>query len=152
MILITCAFCYPYLGKDFGYSASQVDEYRICYMFAHVNILHLGVNLFSYFILSRLLRGTVFSPICLAIGYLATFGTEMDTPTIGISAVCFAQMGIVSAYDYQFKWCQLMWVSCIILNSVGYAMGTMNCYLHGVAFLYGLTIALTFKLVQRWLK
>jgi len=125
---------------------------RITYMFVHIKLAHLLINLFSFNALFRILSKTIranvlFTAMILA-AVAATFGSEGVLPTVGASGVVFFLFGVYSVL-YFSKPLLLFILADAVLNVVSFYFANTNIYVHAFSYAYGIAFILLFKAYYR---
>lgn len=134
--------------SQIGYYQGCEALYRMTYMFAHANILHLIVNIYASEVIYRLLkrRGLISLPLQITMplaGFIMTYGTELTLPTVGMSGVAFFLYGVLFASDIKHLWQSAVLTA--LLNIVPYLLGAkINILIHLVGFLYGILFYLIY--------
>lgn len=146
-INIVCVLMYVFSfwldTSVFGYSQTTGVTEHITYMFAHSSLLHLVGNLVAFNLLWSALEkinlrwGVIVSFIA---AILATWLSEMSVPTVGLSGVCFAMVGVMSTRLYgngDFMFALLT----IALAQVAICIwGTSNVLNHAASFAIALLL------------
>lgn len=139
------------MAELLGFSSSSPVYTRISYLICHTNILHLIINLFAIYKMREyaeakietMINGKVtryIMPAMIMCAVLATFGSEMNLPTVGLSGVLFAFIGFVTVIIHN-KFSIYYIAITIIFNAIGYFIGNVNIFIHIIAFAYGAAIA-----------
>lgn len=136
------------LTSAMGYYEGSDMITRVLYMFCHANIFHLIVNLYAIYKVRELSEvliekrigikhmSNIVLVIAFAIGFLATFGSEGVLPTVGISGVISAYLGIVTVSLWnKYSWTFL--ITTLIFNLIAYFIGNSNVMVHSLSFIYG---------------
>ncbi len=113
---------------------------RCSYSFYHASLLHAALNLWCFLSLSFLYD---VSPARLAIAFGIAVAAPplvlVSTPTVGLSAVCFALLGLV-AFQVRRK---IYWQSCIALYIlIGFLFPAANGAIHLYSYVAGLIVGL----------
>ncbi len=144
IIVLTCFAMAHYDGAGYAYGSTYQ---RFIYMFAHANILHLAMNLIAYFSISQMVKGTAMQYTPFLAAFLATFGTECDIPTVGLSGVIYAMLATTTYYFEQSRWRILSFA--VVANGLYYLIGSVNVGLHVLSFAYSLIFTLIYDLYER---
>ena len=124
------------------------------YLFLHANIIHLIINAFSliatwivmqcffrkwYFFLVpfALAVATSFIPLCI-----------FDKPTVGVSGVIYAMVGMILPY-FQFKKSYLFYLTITISLLVSFFLQNSNFWLHLFCLSGGVVFTIIYKLIIR---
>lgn len=98
--LFVLAFILVYLFFDtsLGYTNTSPFYTHFTYLFQHASVIHLLLNSISFIVvctlLERIMKWRVFIPISFAIGFIASFFAVYELPTVGISSVIYAIIGL----------------------------------------------------------
>lgn len=135
--IIICAICYHV--DNLGYTYGSTWQ-RLTYSFAHAGLLHLSINMLSFLSLSLPLRHSPYIALSMLCAVLATFGTEMYVPTVGLSGVCYALLGVHTVLSG--RWIRIG-LSAAAYNFIIWAVSdSVNVWVHCAAYAYGAVIAL----------
>lgn len=148
-INIVCVLMYVFSfwldTSVFGYSQTTGVTERVTYMFAHSSLLHLVGNLVAFNLLWSALEkinlrwGVIVSFVA---AILATWLSEMSVPTVGLSGVCFAMVGVMATRLYgngDFMFALLT----IALAQVAICIwGTSNVLNHAASFAIALLLTI----------
>jgi membrane associated rhomboid family serine protease len=130
-----------------GYHESSSWYTRFTYIFASTNILHLAINLYAYSVFNKVFQ-KLFIPnhkyIAFIVAILATFGTEQSLPTVGLSGVVYAMLGITCAKVHTRQMILSMLVV-LAINVISFFFGQSNVFLHCLCFTYSLIISLIYE-------
>lgn len=140
IVILTCCACY-YL-KDVGFTYDSTWE-RFVYMFAHANGIHLFINVLTFFTLTQYMNGTLLQYTPFAIAVLATFGSENDMQTVGLSGVLYAMLATCAYYFDKYRWKIIL--GAISVNAFYMIFGNVNVILHSLCFLYSLIITFLYE-------
>ncbi len=129
-----------FLNTDIlGYTNTTPFSFRITYIFAHANIFHLVGNIYSLYIFKKLFDPTKLNTyliISTLSAIIATYGTEQSLPTVGISAIIYALLGIYYA-QHTSKRAIIYILTIFVLNYLPYIIGLpFNAHLHTLSFTY----------------
>lgn len=134
----------------FGFTADRGWPFRVSYLFAHATMLHLSLNMLSFYLLFKMVKRSIPNTHLLLSGaivvaILATFGSEMQYPTIGASGVVMFLYGcFVVFYPSRTVFINLAVLAAV--NILTYFVGHTNGLLHLFAFIYGLLFAAAFRI------
>lgn len=134
LIIIISASCY--YVNDLGFTEHSTWQ-RFTYMFSHANIIHLTLNWLAFYVLAEYVKLTpfLFTPYIIAV--LATFGSEMSLPTVGLSGVCYAMLGTSCYYaEGTSRWRII--IAFIFSNGFMLIGGHINVILHTLCFVYSI--------------
>ena len=146
---VVAAFCtaawavslfYPL--ESYGYYEGCPLFNRVSYMFVHTGLLHLAVNMYAFFSVSRAATSrhrpaAVFLPAFLA-GVAMTFGTEHVVPTCGLSGVVYFLLGFHAAGAGRSVFVATS-ALCVVAWLVSHAAGlAVNNTVHAAGFMYGI--------------
>lgn len=144
-LIVFCLLCLPIDVSAVGVSQGCTLWQRLCYSFFHANIIHAAVNCWC------LLSICFARPISiwqLVVAYIIASTYPIDTlsawygnqlPTVGLSGVIFALLGIISVMSR--KW----WLNVAIIGSfimAGFFLPHINATLHLYCYLVGLLVGL----------
>lgn len=137
-----------FLTDAFGFSATSPLCTRISYLLCHVGMVHFALNAYGIFILHEFVEliceknglsrrfSYLFPLFMIALAVLATFGTELSRPTVGLSGVLCAYMGFVAAWQHN-KGTLALIATFVMFNLIGFFTDSMNIGLHILSFFYG---------------
>lgn len=81
-----------------GYTNTSPLYTHLTYIFQHASILHLIINSVSFIVvfstLEQFVRRKIFLPISFFIAIVTSFLTMYDVPTVGVSSVIYAMIGL----------------------------------------------------------
>ncbi|MCL2650321.1 MAG: rhomboid family intramembrane serine protease [Candidatus Azobacteroides sp.] len=84
--------------KSIGYTDKSPVWTHFTYMFQHANIIHLTINSLAFIgmfrILEKIINKYELAIAILLIGFLASFMSMYQLPTVGISGAIYAMVGI----------------------------------------------------------
>ena len=87
--------------KRLGYTTSSPFWTHFTYMFQHANIIHLGLNSIAFLgmfrVLEKIINKYFLSASILSIGFIASFMSMYELPTVGISSAIYTMIGIYLA-------------------------------------------------------
>jgi membrane associated rhomboid family serine protease len=140
----------------FGYTQNSPLYTRCTYMFIHLGIIHIACNITAFYYcfkaLQQALNQFIIAIAMTAGAYLASFGSEQQMPTIGLST---AVMFIFGALALMFPSKQMMkaTIALAAFSILQYAITVLtdiniNLKAHLYAFLYGAIFALTCKTIK----
>lgn len=119
---------------------------RFIYPIFHASFFHMAFNAYCFVLIMRILRKTkaMSDALILIISYISavacTFVSEMSLPTIGLSGVIYAMIGI---YSYlRLSGCLWNVLIILLINIIAYHVGTSNVFIHLSCWACG--FALTF--------
>lgn len=144
-VVLIVLYCFG-VGETWGVFRGCNPTNRLLYHFAHSSVLHMGINVWCFVCL-------VFAfdlPLsALLVAYVIAACTPLwwDTPTIGLSAVCYALMGMQSTHSCN----KLRYHSFV---SVALLAGLLMPHVNGVIHLYSYVAGVLFGIVKppaRWL-
>lgn len=145
MVILMC--CALYHISDLGFMNGSSYE-RITYMFSHANLIHLGINILGFFVMYNLLKNTIFIYTQFIFAYIATFGSEMAIPTVGLSGCVYAMFGSLFYYlDKQGK-IRLGFTS-LLCNLIMLVGGNVNVMLHLLSFVYSLLFTYIYGTIRK---
>lgn len=126
---------------------------RIGYSFFHVSLLHAAINAWCFISILFLYNVTWWRlAVAYAIAVAAPDFVLSTTPTVGLSAVCFALLGSI-AFQAQRK---IYYNSCMALYiALGFMFPLVNGWLHFYSYVAGLFVGFLtcpIKRKQKWSK
>lgn len=123
---------------------------HLTYMFLHANIIHLLVNSFSFLsmwiIMKRFYRKGYFYFIPFILAVLTSFIPLciFDKPTVGVSGVIYAMIGMILPY-YHIKKFYLFYISIAVSLIISFYVPSINFYLHLFCFIGGILFTVFYK-------
>lgn len=140
LVFITSFF---YDTSVLGYSESTGMINRVTYMFAHASLVHFIINMVSFNMLARAIKGGRGVVIGVVSAAAATFGSEMSIPTVGLSGVIYAMLGYIFALNPRCKSYNMALLLAVAVNiALSFIVSSSNCTVHLLSLAYG--VALTF--------
>lgn len=143
--------------EGFGICKGSPLLQRLTYHFFHANIIHASINAWCILTLAFIYHTTI-TELFLAYAIAATYPIDAissaccsiipTTPTVGMSAICFALMG-QTFYRVRHKWYYTACVFAIIANGfmlpqIAHALGTTiaqpNYIIHIYCYVVGLMV------------
>lgn len=83
---------------ELGYTNTSPLYTHLTYFFQHASILHLFLNSVSFIVmftvLDKIIERKIFLSITFSIGIVSSFLAMYDVPTVGISSVIYAMIGL----------------------------------------------------------
>lgn len=146
IIIIICALL-PLNAPQFGISTLSPFSNRLTYMWVHSNIFHAIINgwcLLAVTAVYRLRNLALITAIAIAASCPDMWLTE--TPTIGLSGVCFALMGLASlksARPVRFNFYALSFLA------IGFLFPHVASWLHLYCYLSGIVAGCISYLIRR---
>jgi len=151
LFILTCIIVYLVSFwvdvRVLGFTAEAPSYTRLTYMFTHIGLLHLVLNMVSFHFLytsvNMVIKSGVLFPVMILGAFLATYGAEMDLPTIGASGVVlFLFGGYAALYPSRNL---LIYLSVFaVVNLVTYYFKNTNIFVHLHAFIFGLLFTLIY--------
>jgi len=138
-------FYYP---LHFGYSETSNFYTHFTFMFVHIGLYHLIINLYVFYTLYEVLEkklGSYALWLPLLVSFLASFICEYKIPTIGLSGVVFSMLALFFVF-YRLK--KSNYILNTLILSIGLIVGyfyNVNIKLHIVCFLSSLVIGIVIK-------
>lgn len=125
---------WPTTGVCVGCSINQ----RLTYSFFHASIIHAAINTWCFLSILFLYKIRMWQMFMAYLIAAAAPGfTLMSTPTVGMSAVCFALLGMIA---FQTKR-RLYYNGCMALYIViGFIFPYVNGWLHLYSYVAGLSV------------
>jgi len=84
--------------KSIGYTNTSPVWTHFTYMFQHANVIHLTINSLAFIgmfrALEKRINKNILALIILSIGFIASFLSMFEIPTLGISGAIYAMVGI----------------------------------------------------------
>ena len=123
---------------------------HLTYMFLHAGIIHLLINSFSFvsawIIMKRFYRKGYFYVVPFALAFLTSFIPLciFDKPTVGVSGVVYAMIGMILPY-FNFKKTYLFYLSIALSLIVSFFIHSSNFYLHLFCFIGGVLFTVFYK-------
>ena len=134
-------------GHEVAITVHSNIQARLCYSFFHVSCFHALLN--AWCLLSIIFIHNI-SPSRLCLAYaIAVCAPDIvlsETPTIGLSALCFALLGIISLQvrdRLYFNICIALYIGVALLSP------GVNAWLHLYAYLTGVSLALMIYPIPR---
>lgn len=155
LFILVFIVIYILFGIELGYTNTSPLYTHITYIFQHASILHLIINSISFIVvftmLDKLADRKMFIPISFAIGVVASFWAMYDIPTVGVSAVIYAMIGLyigITLFHKDIKIADtrkyLLFIFCIILSlAISYFKEGSNYLIH----LNSLFLGCTFRVI-----
>lgn len=139
-ILVITAFALEPGWKDVGIRTDCHTFQRLVYHFFHVSPLHAAINAWCFLSVVFIYNVTWMEIIVAsAIASLAPDFVLSATPTVGLSAICFALLGLISLRTAR----KLYFIACIALCiAIGFLFPSVNGLLHLYSYLAGLLVGL----------
>lgn len=133
-----------------GFTAEGALFHRVTYLFAHATVLHLFLNMLSFhflfFAVNREIRNSHLLLSAAIVGaILATFGAEMQYPTVGASGVVVFLYGCF-VVQHPTRNVLINLGVFVAINVVTYIFANTNIWIHLFAFVYGACFALLHRL------
>lgn len=152
-------YCWICNINVYGYGYSDTTDYinRFLYMFYHSNILHLAFNCIAVFsLIEAISNETIFGRwfiilSSVVIGFLGTFGSECELPTIGMSGVAFALIGM-RTYYYRNRLWVIVVIETLLLQIIVPFFTSINVQVHSLCFIYGIGLMFIISKVKLYLK
>lgn len=142
--ILICCICYHIEGLGYSYGSTWQ---RLTYLFAHVGLLHLTVNIISFSSLSLALRNTNYVWLAFPCAIAATYGSELYVPTVGLSGVCYALLGIHTALSG--KWIKIG-LTAALYNFIIWAVSdNVNVSVHCLSYAYAILVIACIKLYHK---
>lgn len=159
IICIICIIVYFTSGIELGYSVQSPLYTHITYMFQHATGLHLSINLLSFttiFIsLQKINNRVTWFIASIIIAVIASFFSMYKAPTVGLSGLIYAMLGIYiiqTMADHKVRIVNvkryILFIAMIILSLLlSFFASHSNIILHTLCFVLGaITSALYFGL------
>lgn len=145
LLTITCIAVYLFAehpAQSYGYSSIQSDVgYHVIFMFAHVSLLHLMLNLFALWSLIPLYKAFSLYKmmlIPLSASIAASYFAVMMLPTVGLSGLLYAMIGML-CYNMARNGLHRQLFNIIIITttiSIIQSKDHVNVMLHIFSFLF----------------
>lgn len=148
IVLLTVIYFFQPHVSEIGFSDTSSVCSHFTYQFYHASILHLITNCIAFYVC---LNERVFSVrksllIAYTISVICSFFLMRDIPTVGLSGLVFALLGITYG-SYVSKYNTLMVAICV---APGFFMPNVNAMLHLYCLMVGFTISLTICSIRRY--
>lgn len=124
---------------------------HITYMFLHAGIIHLLINSLSFIsawiIMKRFYKKGYFYLVPFVLAFLTSFIPLciFDKPTVGVSGVVYAMVGMILPY-FNFKKAYLFYLSIAVSLIVSFFIHSSNFYLHLFCFIVGVLFTVFYKI------
>ncbi len=152
LFVITFILVYSFFGLELGYTDKSGILSHFTYMFQHINIIHLLLNSFSFIVvwiaLQKHVKHLYILPMFL-IAFVASFlpYASFATPTVGVSGVVYAMMGILALY-LRKKNLAIFLLSVLIALIISYFVPNSNFFIHLYCFLGGVVYGMFDKMTN----
>jgi membrane associated rhomboid family serine protease len=150
--LFVAAFilCFIFCGTEAGYTGTSPWWSHLTYNFQHAGIIHLLVNSLSFIGLFRLMERFLnryrLAALIIATGFVASFLSMHETPTVGASAMVYAMTGAFFALinlcrdikildKRKFALFVTSIAACLLVSAL---KGNSNFFLHVFALIIGM--------------
>ena len=132
--------------RDLGTTLGSPLSTRMTYHFFHASVLHAVLNVWCLLSLAFFYHVTATELVlsyCIAslypVGWMHDVLGATAVPTVGLSAVCFALMGMVTYRVVRKRY----YTACIVtLIGIGFLMPNVNAVIHLYAYLAALLVGL----------
>jgi membrane associated rhomboid family serine protease len=150
LFVLIFILCFIFFDTDIGYTWTSPWWTHLTYQFQHAAMIHLLINSLAFVGMFRLLEKFVnrclLAATVLALGFVASFLSMYDVPTVGASAMVYAMMGIFFSmlnlcHDIKIidkRRFTLFLVSLFACLTVSALKGNSNFFLHLFALMIGL--------------
>lgn len=139
--------------RMFGYNLTSEFWTRFTYMFSHEKLFHLALNLLAIDMLlvtlKRITGINMLLSVALFGAFLASFGSEMELPTIGASGVMYFLLG----YYFARRWHPgLLVLLCVILagNALSGLFFNANIHAHAYGAMYGFLYGAITRVIKEY--
>lgn len=146
------SICYAFFGLELGYTNKSGILSHFTYMFQHVNIIHLLLNSFSFIVvwiaLQKHVKQLHILPVFL-IAFMVSFlhCASFTAPTVGVSGVIYAMMGILTLY-IKNKNLVIFLLSVLASLGVSYFVPNSNFFVHLYCFVGGAVYGMLDKITN----
>lgn len=107
LFILVFIVIYILFSAELGYTNTSPLYTHITYIFQHASILHLTINSISFIVvftmLDKLTDRKMFLSVSFMIGIVASFLAMYDIPTVGVSAVIYAMIGLYIGVTLFYK-------------------------------------------------
>jgi membrane associated rhomboid family serine protease len=162
LFVLIFIFVYALFGKEPGYTASSPLYTHFTYMFSHAGMVHLAINSIAFTGMFRALENLHICKsryLCLSLiacGFMASFPSQFDTPTVGSSSMVYAMIGIYAVWVWRNKRVMVadrakfrIFIVCVCLSlAISYLKPGSNFPLHLLSLLAGGMAALIWRLLR----
>lgn len=129
-----------------GYSNGSCLINRITYMFAHTGLLHLIFNLISLNVLWRAIKRMKYIQSGIVVSFLAAFAatyfSEYNIPTVGLSGVCFGMLGVLTIFCFRNKEYMITLAVISVMQIICYFFTASNVLNHAYSFAFALIMGI----------
>lgn len=141
-IMILCLSFSDAQYSDVGVSIQSQLKARLVYSFFHANIFHALVNLWCFLSIMFIYKASLWRLLfAYVVAILVPDWALCDTPTVGLSCVCYAMLGTYS-FEVQRKLYYFAWMAAYI--GIGFILPGVNAMIHLYAYSAGLIYSLLF--------
>jgi membrane associated rhomboid family serine protease len=149
LFVLSFVLCFVLFDAGIGYTQTSPLWTHFTYQFQHEGFFHLSANSFSFIgmfrLLEKFLNKWLLFVLTVTIGFVASFLSMYDVPTVGASAMVYAMIGI---FFSMISLCRDMKIidgrkfalfvaGVIICLTVGAMNGNSNFFLHVFALMIG---------------
>jgi len=151
-VLIFIIF-YSFFGLELGYTQLFPIWKHFTYIFQHAGIIHLLINSLSFIsawiIMKRFYKKGYFYLVPFVLAFLTSFIPLciFDKPTVGVSGVVYAMIGMILPY-FNFKKAYLFYLSIAVSLIVSFFIHSSNFYLHLFCFISGVLFTVCYKSIN----
>lgn len=154
LFILVFIIIYILFGIELGYTNTSPLYTHITYIFQHASILHLIINSISFIVvftmLDKLTERRMFLPVSFTIGVLTSFLAMYDIPTVGVSAVIYAMIGLYIGLTLFYKDIKIADTRKYLLNiciiTIGLTISMIrtnsNFHIHIISLILGFLISL----------
>ena len=149
LIVLTVLIVFTFFNKSLGYTNASPLWTHFTYMFQHANLIHLLINSLAFIgmfrILEKIINKYILLATILSIGFLTSFLSMYEIPTVGASSMVYAMIGIFfgSTISRRIKIADIKKYLLFILGvalslTVSFFKPNSNFELHIYSMLFGL--------------
>jgi membrane associated rhomboid family serine protease len=142
---------YIFSGIDIGYTISSPFYTHLTYMFAHAGLMHLIINSLAFVGMFHALeklhicKRWILALTVMACGFIASFPTQFNVPTLGSSSMSYAMIGAYLVWIWRCKTIKITdrtkfitFITCICISLIiSYCKNNSNFMLHLISLLAG---------------
>ncbi len=160
LFVLVFILVYLFFDTSLGYTNTSPFYTHFIYLFQHASVIHLLLNSISFIVvcklLERIMKWRVFIPISFTIGVIASFFAMYELPTIGISSVIYAMIGLYVGtvlFHLKIKIADtrrfLLFIGCIVCSLlISLSKEGSNYLIHLLSLICGLIGYLILELIH----
>lgn len=160
LFIVIFILVYILFGTELGYTNTSSIYTHFTYIFQHASVTHLIVNSISFIVvftmLDKLTERRMFLPVSFIIGVLASFLAMYDIPTVGVSAVIYAMIGLYIGVTLFYKDIKITdtrkYLLRIVVITIGLTISMIrtnsNFYIHLYSLILGFLLSIPISLYE----